>query len=137
MSSLENDVEIEFISKQVESILGITCDCKLTKALTSELISKMQGQSEEVKKAIIDLGEVRRIDIEMYKYISKNEDQLLEKANDGELGRAFSTYLNILEGDPKAARQHLIDSFPLSINYFKENLLLERALNGVVPFTLF
>jgi hypothetical protein len=73
----------------------------------------------------------------MYKYISKNDVQLLEKANDGELGRAFSTYLNILEGDPKAARQHLIDSFPLSIKYFKEHQLLDRALNGIVPCYLF
>jgi hypothetical protein len=137
MSSFEHSAEDKFISPQVKLHADETCDCELTKSLADELFRKMQGQSEEVKQTLYSLGKVRCIDIEMYKYISKNEEQLLEKAHDGELGRVFSSYLNILEGDQKAAKQHLIDSFPLSIKYFKKHQLLDRALNGVVPFTSF
>jgi hypothetical protein len=46
----------------------------------------MVGKSPKEKKELLDLAEVRRIDIGMYKYISKSKANLQEKAKEGNFG---------------------------------------------------
>ena len=130
MESSNKKLEDNLIITQIKNFLGMECD--LTISLANELFSKLEGATEKEKQDLLSLMRVRSIDIGLYKYITHSKENLLEKANEGELGRAFNTYLDILADDTVAAKQHLINSFPLSITYFRKHQLLERSLAGTV-----